>query len=119
MSKYIKRFSKEPNFTQDGLNGYNCELECKNISITLEDVYKGHEKYAKNIKSYSIYYITEGAGVFKINEEVYEVTKGDIIEIPPNSNFVFKGQMKLLLIMNPPYDIKNDVEGKENDLYNI
>lgn len=45
------------------------------------------------------------------------VKEGDIIEIPPDTEFVFAGKMKLLLIMNPSFDIKNNIDGKENDLY--
>ena len=117
MKKYIKHFSNEPNFKQDGLEGYTSELECKNLSITLENVYKGHEKYTMNTESYSIYYVIDGKGSFKIGAEIYDVEKNDIIEIPPKTKFVFKGEMKLLLIMNPPFDIKNDVEGEKNDIY--
>lgn len=117
MKNYIKHFSKESNFKQDGLNGYTSELECKNLSISFEDVYKGHEKYAMNTESYSIYYVVEGRGTFKIDEELYDVERGDIVEIPPKTKFVFKGEMKLLLIMNPPFDIKNDVAGEVNDIY--
>lgn len=117
MNEYIKKFPKDVDFVQDGLNGYNLINECPNISITLEDVYKGHEKYVTNTKSYNIYYVIEGQGTFKIKNDFYEVVKGDFIEIPPNTPFVFKGKMKLLLIMNPPYDIKYDLAGKENDIY--
>ena len=117
MNEYIKRFPKEASFKQKGFDGYNCNLECKKISITLEDVYKGHEKYAMNTKSYHIYYVAQGSGTFKIGNKMYNVTEGDIVEIPPNTEFVFKGKMKLLLIMNPPFDEKNDITGKENDIY--
>ncbi len=117
MKNYIKHFPKEPSFKQDGFDGYTSELECKNLSITFEDVYKGHEKYAMNTESYSIYYVTEGRGTFKIAEDLYDVEKGDIVEIPSKTQFVFKGEMKLLLIMNPPFDAENDVAGKINDIY--
>ena len=117
MYDYIKRFPNEASFTQKGFDGFNSKLNCKNISITLEDVYKGHEKYAMNIESYHIYYVLEGNGTFKINGDMYDVKQGDIVEIPPKTEFIFKGKMKLLLIMNPPFDVKNDVVGKENDIY--
>ncbi len=117
MNEYIKQFPKEVSFKQDGFNGFNCNLECKNIGITLEDVYKGHEKYSTNKKSYHIYYVIQGTGIFKIDGNMYNVKEGDIVEIPPNTEFVFKGKMKMLLIMNPPFDEKNDIVGKNNDIY--
>ena len=32
-------------------------------------------------------------------------------------SFKIKGEIKFLLIMNLPFDIKNDVAGEENDIY--
>ncbi len=119
MNNYIKKFPNKPSFVQEGFNGYTSNLDCKNISITFEDVHKGHDKYALNTTSYSIYYVIDGNGVFKIDKELCEVTKGDLIEIPPKTEFVFKGEMKLLLIMNPPFAMENDIAGKDNDLYLI
>lgn len=117
MTNYIKRLSDEPTFKQNGLNGFNYHTSCDKVSISYIDVYKGHEKYCSNIASYHIYYVIEGNGTFKIDDNLYEVSQNDIIEIPPNTKFVFKGNMKLLLIMNPPYSENNNVIGKENDLY--
>lgn len=117
MNNYIKKFPNTPSFSQEGFDGYTSLLECENLSITREDVHKGHDRYAMNTTSYSIYYVIEGNGTFKIADGLYDVTKGDLIEIPPKTEFVFKGEMKMLLIMNPPFALENDVAGKENDLY--
>ena len=64
-----------------------------------------------------IYYVLEGTGVFKIESDKYNVEQGDVIEIPPNTEFVFVGKMKLLLIMNPAFNKDNEVDGAYNDLY--
>lgn len=117
MNPYVKHFPDKPSFEQDGFHGYNSKLDCPNISMTFEDVYKGHEKYVKNTKCYYIYYVVEGNGVFRIGDYLYSVCQGDIVEIPPNVEFVFKGKMKLLLVMNPPMDLDCDIVGRENDLY--
>ena len=45
------------------------------------------------------------------------MVEGDVIEIPKNTEFVFAGKMKLLLIMTPAFDPKIEVEGPDNDLY--
>jgi hypothetical protein len=37
--------------------------------------------------------------------------------ILPNSEFVFAGKMKLLLIMAPAFRPQDGIEGRENDLY--
>lgn len=54
---------------------------------------------------------------FKIGEKIYDVKIWEIIEIPPNTEFVYIGQIKLLLIMNPAFDPDNSIDGKVNDLY--
>lgn len=114
---YVKKVPKEESFKQDGLNGYTCQLQNANFNIVFEDCYKGHEKYSTNLVSTHVYYILEGNGKFKIDGKIYEVVKGDIIEIPPKIEFVFAGKMKLLLMMTPKFDSLNDIKGKENDLY--
>lgn len=117
MSKYIKKLPKEPSFQQQGLTGYNFDLECKNISLSYEDVFKGHDNYHTNSYSSKIYYVLEGEGIFSINNEKSKVNQGDVIEIPASSEFVFAGKMKLLLIMSPAFRPQDGVDGKENDLY--
>lgn len=115
--EYIKKIPNEPSFSQNGLDGFRYKLETKDISISAENVYKGHEKYCKNLVSTSIYYIAEGTGVFKIENNTYNVTQGDLVEIPPNTEFVFVGKMKLLFISTPAFKIENDVKIRDNDLY--
>lgn len=117
MSKYIKKLSEEPSFKQQGLTGYNFDLECKDISLSYEDVFKGHDTYDKNYYSSKIYYVLEGDGTFRIDDEKVEVKKGDVIEVPKGTNFVFAGKMKLLLIMSPGFRPQDDIHGEENDLY--
>ena len=114
---YIKKLPTEPSFMQKGLNGYNYELETKEISITQEDCFKGHDKYHKNICSSKIYYCIDGKGKFKVAGEIINIEKGDLIEIPKNTEFVFAGNMKLLLIMTPAFRPQDGIDGKENDLY--
>ena len=114
---YNKKLPTEPSFIQNGLNGFSYEITNKNISIDIEDVFKGHERYCKNLVSTFIYYVLEGTGVFKIENNKYNVIQGDVIEIHPNTEFVYVDKMKLLLIMNPAFNKNNEIEGAYNDLY--
>ena len=117
MNKYKRELPQMPSFKQKGLHGYNYNLDNKEISITMEDCFSGHDYYHTNIYSAHIYYIVEGAGKFKINGDIIEVKQGDVIEIPSNTEFVFVGKMKLLLIMTPGFRPQDGIDGKENDLY--
>ena len=98
MEKYIKKCPQEPSFGQEGLNGYSYNINNTSLSIDVEDVYKGHEKYCTSLVSTIIYYVISGSGTFKIDNQKYDVIEGDVIEIPKNTEFVFAGKMKLLLI---------------------
>lgn len=73
--EYIKKLPDEPSFKQQGLNGYNYNLNSDGISLTIEDCFKGHDKYHTNVYSSKIYYVLEGIGKFKINNKVYDVKK--------------------------------------------
>lgn len=115
---YIKNIPETASFSQDGMDGYSFNLNNKDISIDIIESYKGHERYCTNKVSSHIYYVLEGNGRFKINGEIYEVKSGEIVEIPKNTEFVYIGKMKLLLIMNPAFDEKNHIDGIVNDLYN-
>lgn len=117
MSKYIKKLPSEPSFQQQGLTGYNFNLECKDISLSYEDVFKGHDTYDLNDHSSKIYYVLEGDGTFCIENERLEVKQGDVVEVPKGANFVFAGKMKLLLIMSPAFRPQDDIHGADNDLY--
>lgn len=117
MAEYIKKCPEQPSFIQNGLNGYSYEIDNSNISIDIEDVYKGHEKYCKSLVSSFIYYVLSGSGIFKINNQKYNVIEGDVIEIPKDTEFVYAGKMKLLLIMTPPFNPNDEIEGADNDLY--
>jgi gentisate 1,2-dioxygenase len=114
---YIKRFPEDISFSQDGLNGYKCSLETKNIGLVIEDCYKGHEKYCINKVTTHIYYVLEGEGLFSIDGKKYNVKKEDVIEIPPNTEFVFAGKMKLLLVNTPDFKPEDSVSTRNNDLY--
>jgi len=116
-NKYIFKLPKDASFEQNGLKGYTYNLDLKEMSFSIEDVFKGHDRYCTNIRSTHYYYVVDGEGKFSINDDIYNVKKDDFVVIPPNNNFCFAGEMKLLLIMNPAFREQDDIKGKENDLY--
>ena len=113
---YKKHLPIIPSFKQEGLEGYNYDLISDQISLTIENCFKGHDRYHTNVHSTKIYYIIEGNGIFKIKEEKIKVQQGDVIEIPPKTEFVFAGKMKLVLIMSPAFRPQDGIEGRKNDL---
>lgn len=116
-NKYIYKLPENPSFLQEGLKGYNYPLELTEISVSVEECFKGHDKYHTNTYSRKIYYVIDGEGKFSIDGKIYDVKKEDLIYIPSNTEFVFAGKMRLLLIMNPAFRPQDGIEGKINDLY--
>ena len=114
---YIKKLPEEPTFTQNGLKGYQFNLSEKQIGVYFIDCVKGHDKYCINRESTHIYHILEGEGTFCVDSNICDVVKNDILEIPPNTEFVFAGNMKLMLIMTPDFKPENSIDTKNNDLY--
>lgn len=76
----------------------------------------GHEFYQKESESIHLYYILEGSGKANINGIIYELETGDTVEIPINTGFAFKGKMKMIEIMNPPFNPNSYIDTRKNDL---
>lgn len=112
----IKRPEK-PDFQKEGMDGYCYALKTENLSLTIEDSYKGHDKYCTNTKNDVIYYVLEGEGKFSIDGKIYEVKKDDVVEIKVNTEYVFAGKMKLLYISVPAYKNGDFINGRENDIW--
>ena len=88
---------KRPSFQQKGLKGYAYHLANKELEIYYVDVTRGHDTYIISRKCFHIYYIIEGKGVFDIDNEIKEVSKGSLVEVPPNVEYTYSWNMKLLL----------------------
>ena len=97
------KLSKEPSFKQDGLNGYTYPLQHTEMQVNFIDCYEKHENYCSYARTF-VYYIVDGKGQYKINNDLVDVEKGDLIEIPPNTKFTYKGKMKVLLIIKDGFD---------------
>ena len=53
------------------------------IAVHLLDVHKGHGTFQMSKALTRIYYIIEGAGVFTINNQNYDVVPDLLVEVPP------------------------------------
>ena len=117
MNKYIKKFPQSPDFEQSNFfKGYYLSKGNLGIEVDYIDMITGHQYYQKETKSIHIYYILEGKGVANINNETYKISKGDTIEIPINTEFAFKGNLKMIEIMNPPFNPNTHIDTRKNDL---
>lgn len=114
--EYVKKFPKEVSFEKGNFfKGYKLSEEL-GVEVDYIDMMSGHEFYQTESESIHIYYILEGSGKASINGDIYEIESGDTIEIPINTEFVFKGKLKMIEIMNPPFNPDTHVDTRKNDL---
>lgn len=117
VNKYIKKFPQSPDFEQSNFfKGYYLSEGKLGIEVDYIDMITGHQYYQKETESIHIYYILEGKGLANINGETYELSKGDTIEIPIHTEFAFKGDLKMIEIMNPPFNPNTHIDTRKNDL---
>ncbi len=80
------------------------------------EVEKGHYEEFYNKKSWFVYYVIEGKGSFFIDEKEYKVKSTDMVSIPPMHKIYYKGKMKLLLTVTPPYNENDEVHVRMVDV---
>lgn len=64
----------------------------------------GEQKFGLDTESDLAYYILEGKGRFYIENEVFEVEKGDLVFIPKNTKYKDEGNLILLAVAVPKFD---------------
>ena len=109
------KLPKEPSFRQDGLDGYTYPLPHTDMQVNFIDCYEKHERYCSYAGAF-VYYILDGKGQYKIGDELLDVKQGDLIEIPADTKFTYKGKMKLLLIINDGFDGALSKSFEETDI---
>lgn len=88
------------------LNGINYSI----AQFTLEP---GKKSKLHKMKSSEIYYILEGRGEIKINEESFHVEKDDSVYAPPNSKQFIENSgsinLKFLCIVEPAWKADDEI----------
>lgn len=50
-----------------------------------------------------VYYVLEGRGHFLIDDRREECKVGNLVVIPAGTKFTYKGRLKMLLVVSPPF----------------
>lgn len=100
LKKVVKNFSK------DGFNVSLLNTECNSLGICLVTIDGIRNTYCMLDESTMFYYISEGEGIFKIDDVQIKVKKGNIIEIPPKHKYTYEGKLKMLEIQSQAFDKK-------------
>jgi len=98
-------------FGWEGLEGfaYNSKEDFENTSAAVFIVTGSHGK-VKTEKSDRIYLVLKGSGQFIVNDKKIEVDKTDVIIVPKDTPYDYKGNMKLFLVHTPAFDEQHEVK---------
>ena len=69
----------------------------------------GKHPFMKNTNSNRTYYLINGEASFYINNQIINVSSGEMMIIPKNTKYAFKGKFDAILIDCPAFDVKYDV----------
>ncbi|MBL1434358.1 cupin domain-containing protein [Candidatus Wolfebacteria bacterium] len=78
--------------------------------VVLVSTEEGHNQEFYDKVSTFTYIVLEGNGTYVLADKEVHVSKGDLISIPPNTRFYYKGKMRLVLITTPAFQAGNEVE---------
>jgi len=97
-------------FAWKGLKGwvYNSKSDFENASVAYLEIDGAHGK-VKTTKSDRVYLVLEGSGEFIMGGKVVKVEKMDVVIVPKNTPYDFKGKMKLFLVHAPAFDENAEV----------
>lgn len=69
----------------------------------------GSHPFMKNTVSNRTYYLIHGSAIFYLEDEKINLIEGEMLVIPKNTKYAFKGKFDAILVDSPAFDVKNDV----------
>ena len=69
----------------------------------------GSHPFMKNIKSNRTYFLLRGSGQFYMDDEIINLSEGEMLVIPKNTKYAFKGNFDSILIDSPAFDSNDDI----------
>lgn len=112
-SKKPSKFSKENAFQFEWENvkafSYTSNSHLKSASAISFELNNTNHGKIKSTVSDRIYYVIEGKGEFVINNEVIPVSRSDVIIVPKNTPYDYRGTLKVFLVHIPAWDLKGEI----------
>lgn len=117
----MKHVFQEPHEVLFNLSGhidkkYQLAQITAKAEVLLIETQKGHTQILLEHESDFIYYILEGSGYFLIDGEKEECKKGDLVVIPAETKFTFKGKLRMFLFITPPFSPDEEEVVEEENL---
>lgn len=123
MSKYKYSYNDSKTINKFGVDITLYGINQPGANIVYEDVKEGHFEEFLNTVSTCMWFVIDGKGAFVIDDEKIEAIAKDLIVVPPNKRIHYFGNMKMLLVTTPAFDMKNerhirDVKKEESPYFN-
>lgn len=101
-------------FSWEGLKGwaFNSKEDFERASSVYIEVDGSHGK-TKSKVSDRVYYVLGGEGEFIIDGKVIPVETTDVVIVPKNTPYDYKGKMQLFLVHIPAFDAEQEVSLEE------
>jgi mannose-6-phosphate isomerase-like protein (cupin superfamily) len=117
--KYKYTSNEARKFNKHGIDLTIYPYHVPSANVVHVSVKKGHFQEFYDLKSYYIYYIIKGKGMFFLNDEEVEAEATNMIVIPPKTRIHYFGTMEMVLTVSPAFNEKNErhvrfVDEKEN-----
>jgi len=109
MTKYRFTEAEADKFNKHGVDLTLYDAGVERVEVLHVSVEEGHFQEFSDKKSYFIYYIYEGNGLFVLNDEKIEAKATDLIVIPPNTRIHYFGEMKMTLTVSPAFKPEDEV----------
>lgn len=98
-------------FGWPGIKGYsyNERTDFPHASAAMFEVETHHGKVRTELSD-RVYLVLEGTGEFIIDDDVIPVEPTDVIIVPRNTPYDYRGKLKLFLVHVPAYDEQFEVK---------
>lgn len=93
--------------TQYSIDNYLTKDNVKNISVAVSHL-NGKINKTKNIESDRVYYFIKAKARFEIDNEIINVSDGDVVFIQKNTLYNIEGIFDAVLINTPAFDLTNE-----------
>jgi mannose-6-phosphate isomerase-like protein (cupin superfamily) len=83
---------------------YNGKEQCPEVAVAYQETKNGHLEEFYHSKSAFIFYIIEGKGKWFFDGKEQSVEAGDVVIVPQNTKFYYKGEFKQVCVTAPPWE---------------
>jgi mannose-6-phosphate isomerase-like protein (cupin superfamily)/SAM-dependent methyltransferase len=107
--RYVHSLAPLPSFDAKGLFGFVYgPLQEEDLEVYYIESETGHDTFTASRRATRLYYVIDGSGYFTIGDQKYDVSPGELVEIPPKIEYSYSGKMRLIVVSKPRYFVGND-----------